>query len=116
MFANDPSHHRVVDLSREVAPPGTGDPLFVIERGLPTDNAYEHDVLATHTHVGTHVETRAHFFDGARGITDYSLSAFFGRGILLEIYDAQTRQAILPPTEAAEWLRAHQIKMLGIDG
>ena len=152
MFTIDLSIYRVVDLSYEVIPPGTEDRPFQVERGLLADNAYKYDVLKTHSHVGTHVEALAHFFDGGKDATQYPLSAFFGRGILLEIDDAQATHAVLPAfleeaigdliqpgdivicrnndedskqggseklpyltPEAAEWLKAHRIKMLGID-
>lgn len=96
MFNIDLTKYRIVDLSYEVVPPGTDDRPFVIERGLLADRAYKHDVLKTHSHVGTHVEAPAHFFDGARDVTDFPLTAFFGRAILLEVDKAGEELAIMP--------------------
>lgn len=96
MFNIDLTKYRIVDLSYEVVPPGTDDRPFVIERGLLADRAYKHDVSKTHSHVGTHVEAPAHFFDGARDVTDFPLTAFFGRAILLEVDKAGEELAIMP--------------------
>jgi len=96
MFNIDLSKYRIIDLSYEVVPPGTDERPFVIKRGFLADNAYKHDVLKTHSHVGTHVETPAHFFDGAKGVTDFPLTSFFGRGILLEINKVGNDPAIMP--------------------
>lgn len=96
MFNIDLTKYRIIDLSYEVVPPGTNERPFVIKRGFLADNAYKHDVLKTHSHVGTHVETPAHFFDGAKGVTDFPLTSFFGRGILLEINKVGNDPAIMP--------------------
>jgi kynurenine formamidase len=85
MFDIDLSKYRIVDLSYEVVPPGSADRPFVIERGYLADMAYKYDVTKTHSHVGTHVETPAHFFDGGKDVVDLPLTTFFGRGILLDI-------------------------------
>lgn len=85
MFDIDLSKYRIVDLSYEVVPPGSEDRPFVIERGYLADMAYKYDVTKTHSHVGTHVETPAHFFDGGKDIVNLPLTTFFGRGILLDI-------------------------------
>jgi len=85
MFDIDLSKYRVIDLSYEVVPPGSDDRPFVIQRGFLADMAYKYDVTKTHSHVGTHVEMPAHFFDGGKEVTDFPLSTFFGRTVLLEI-------------------------------
>ncbi|MEK7399363.1 MAG: cyclase family protein [Candidatus Poribacteria bacterium] len=85
MFNIDLSKYRIVDLSYEVVPPGSADRPFVIERGYLADMAYKYDITKTHSHVGTHVETPAHFFDGGKDVVDLPLTTFFGRGILLDI-------------------------------
>ncbi len=151
MFDIDLDKYRIVDISYEVVPPGSDDRPFVIERGLLVDGAYKYDVTRTHSHVGTHVEAPAHFFDGGKDVSEFPLTTYFGRAILLEIDDAEEDLAILPPflekaigdiiqdgdivicrnndqeslkgnrpyphltPEAAQWLRDHKMKMLGID-
>jgi len=96
MFDIDLSKYRVIDLSYEVVPPGSEDRPFVIQRGFLADMAYKYDVTKTHSHVGTHVEMPAHFFDGGKEVTDFQLSTFFGRTILLEIDVVGENPAILP--------------------
>jgi len=96
MFDIDLKKYRIVDISYEVVPPGLEDRPFVIERGLLPDNAYKYDVTKTHSHVGTHVEAPAHFYDGGKDITELPLTTYFGRAILLEIDDAEKNLAILP--------------------
>ena len=97
MFDIDLKKYRIVDLSYEVVPPGSEDRPFVIERGLLADRAYKYDVTKTHSHVGTHVETPAHFFDGGKDVTELPLTTYFGRAILLEVDDAKENLEILPP-------------------
>ena len=96
MFDIDMEKYRIVDISYEVVPPGSEDRPFVIERGLLADRAYKHDVTKTHSHVGTHVETPAHFYDGGKDVTELPLTTYFGRAILLEIDDAEENLAIMP--------------------
>ena len=97
MFDIDLNKYRIVDISYEVVPPGSDDRPFVMERGLLADRAYKYDVTETHSHVGTHVEAPAHFFDGGKAVTDLPLTTYFGRAVLLEIDDAEENSAILPP-------------------
>lgn len=85
MFDIDLSRYRIIDISYEVVPPGTDFRPFVVERGLLADDAFKYDISKTHTHVGTHVESPAHFFEDGKSITDLPLTQFFGRGILCPI-------------------------------
>ncbi len=96
MFNIDLDKYRIVDISYEVVPPGSEDRPFVMKRGLLADRAYKYDITNTHSHVGTHVETPAHFFDGGKDVVDLPLTTFFGRAILLEIDDAEENLAIMP--------------------
>jgi arylformamidase len=96
MFSLDLDRYRLIDLSYEVVPPGTAERPFVVERGLLADDAFKYDISETHTHVGTHVESPAHFFEDGKSITDLPLTAFFGRGILLPIKLAPGELVITP--------------------
>jgi len=87
MFEIDLQKYRVVDLSYEVIPCDTGDRPFAIKRGLLADRAFKHDIR-THTHVGTHVEVPAHFYEDGKDVTAFPLEAFMGRAILLEVHEA----------------------------
>ena len=87
MLEIDLARYRIVDLSLEVEPPGTEDRPFAILRGLLADDAFKHDIT-THSHVGTHVEAPSHFYhpwEGAKSVTDYPVTAFMGRAILLSV-------------------------------
>ena len=95
MFDVDLDKFRMVDLSYEVVLGQTGERPFVGKRGLLADGAYKYDIVDTHTHVGTHVEFPAHFFDGGKGVTDYPLTAFMGRGVLLPVTCTEAPPAIL---------------------
>ena len=85
MFSIDLNRYRIIDLSYEVVPPGTTERPFVAQRGLLADDAFKYDISSTHTHVGTHVESPAHFFEDGKSITDLPLTQFFGRGVLFPI-------------------------------
>jgi arylformamidase len=97
MFNIDLNKYRIVDISYEVVPPGSDDRPFVMERGFLADMAYKYDITKTHSHVGTHVEAPAHFFDGGKDVTQLPMETYYGRAILLEIDDAEKNRAILPP-------------------
>lgn len=83
-FSIDESKYRIVDLSHRVTPPGTPDRPLTIERGLLPDGAYKYEV-STHTHVGTHIEAPAHFYEDAKRAEDFGLESFYGRGVLFEM-------------------------------
>jgi len=106
MLGEDLLKGRIVDLSYEVIPPGTQERPFAIKRGLLADNAFKHEVT-THTHVGTHVEVPAHFFEGGKEVTDLPLDRFFGRAVVLDVPDATEAQAIGP-----QWLEKHLAPLL----
>ncbi len=86
VFTIDWNRYRLIDLSYEVIPGASQERYFEIERGLLADNAFMHHVRA-HTHVGTHVEVAAHFYEGGRDIATYAPERFMGRGLLLDICD-----------------------------
>ena len=83
-FTIDWSRYRLVDLSYTVTPPGTDDRPFITEQGLLADDSFMHRVQ-THTHVGTHVESPAHFFADAKTVVDFPLERFLGRAVLLSV-------------------------------
>lgn len=141
MFDIDLTKYRILDVSKEIIPPGTEDRPFKVQKGFLSDRAYKHDVW-THSHVGTHIEASSHFYDDGRDINEYPLEAFFGRAILLDaepgIIDAKTIEGLIGDiikkqdivicrnkrvgsgypyltAESARWLAERNIKMLGID-
>lgn len=95
VFSIDWQKYRLIDLSYEVVPGASRDRYFDIERGLLADNAFMHHVR-THTHVGTHVEVDAHFFEGGRDVTGYELTDFMGRALLLDVPDVGETPDVTP--------------------
>jgi kynurenine formamidase len=86
MFDIDLSKYRIVDLSFEVRPEAPEpDRPFEIARGLLHDRTFKYDILRTHTHVGTHVEAPAHFYDGGKSITDLPLETYVGPAVLAAV-------------------------------
>ena len=95
MFDLDLSKYRLVDLTCTIDPANQpeGRP-FRITRGHLADNAFKHDI-ATHSHVGTHIESPAHFFDGGKDLTAFELATFMGPAALFEVD--------LPPAQDAHF-------------
>ncbi len=95
IFSIDWERYRVIDLSYEVVPGASAERYLELERGLLADDAYMHHVRI-HTHVGTHVEVDAHFFEGGRDVTGYDLLDFMGRGLLLDVPDVEATPLVTP--------------------
>ena len=87
VFSIDWNRYRLIDLSYTVIPGASEERYFEIERGYLADHTFMHHVR-THTHVGTHVEAAAHFYEKGRDITTYAPERFMGRGLLLDIQDS----------------------------
>ena len=85
MFSIDLERYRLVDLSVMIEPPGTQERPLEVSVGRLADDAFKMDITNLHTHVGTHVEAPAHFFEDGALITDVPLTAFFGPATLLSI-------------------------------
>jgi arylformamidase len=86
MLDIDLTKYRIIDLSYEVRPDAPEpDRPFEVKRGYLADRAFKYDVTRTHTHVGTHVEAPAHFFDGGKSITELPLETYMGPAVLAAI-------------------------------
>jgi arylformamidase len=94
MFEIDLSRYRVVDLSLEIIPDGTADRPFRAVRGVLPDGCFKYDITCTHTHVGTHVEVPAHFWDNGPAVSDVPATSFMGPAVLLHITDATPGMAL----------------------
>ncbi|MFX0070604.1 MAG: cyclase family protein [Candidatus Hermodarchaeota archaeon] len=86
MFFN-PEEYDIIDISYTVVPGEDPDRPFAIQKALLQDMTYRYDILKTHSHVGTHVEVGAHFYEEGKTITEYPLDHFHGPGILLSVKD-----------------------------
>ena len=77
----------IIDISYTIVPGENPDRPFAIQKALLQDKTYRYDILKTHSHVGTHVEVGAHFYENGKTITDYPLNHFHGSGILFSVKD-----------------------------
>jgi kynurenine formamidase len=75
----------IIDISYTVVPGENPDRPFTIQKALLEDKTFRYDILKAHSHVGTHVEVGAHFYDGGKTITEYPLERFHGPGVLLSV-------------------------------
>ncbi|MGC9316587.1 MAG: cyclase family protein [Armatimonadota bacterium] len=91
MFSLDLQRYRLVDLSVTIEPPGTEDRPLEVSIGRLADDTFKTDISRLHSHVGTHVEAPAHFYEEGTAITDVPLDRFFGPAALLSIDDAADR-------------------------
>lgn len=92
MFTIDPEQYRLVDLSSVIEPPGTEERPLEVSEGRLADDTFKTDITRLHTHVGTHVEAPAHFYEGAKLITQFPLADFFGPAVLLSIDEPVDRE------------------------
>jgi len=81
----DLENFEVIDISYTVIPGEDADRPFAIQKALLEDKTFRYDILKTHSHVGTHVEVGAHFYEGGKTITDIPLERFYGPGVLLSV-------------------------------
>ena len=94
MFVIDSDKYKIIDISHTVVPGEDVDRPFAIQKALLQDKTFRYDVLKTHSHVGTHVEVGAHFYEGGKSITDYPLETFYGPGILFSIKEKKVTNKI----------------------
>lgn len=85
VFDIDFNTYKLVDLSLAVVPNQEveGRP-FEVKEGRLGDGTLKYDIVNTHTHVGTHVESPYHFYFKGNSCTDYPLEHFMGKAALLK--------------------------------
>ena len=109
MFCIDEEKYRVIDISFQVVPGQGGDRPFEMRPGILADGALKYDITNTHTHVGSHVESAAHFFEDGTPIDKYPLAAFYGPGVLLEVDPDQ--DGPVPAAEVAQRFADHSFRL-----
>ncbi len=84
MFNIDFSKYQLIDLSMGIVPNqlNEGRP-FEVKEGRLADGTLKYDIVNTHTHVGTHIESPVHFYFKGNTCTDYPLEHFMGRAALI---------------------------------
>lgn len=84
-FAIDWNQYRLVDLSLSVFPNQRvpGRPFEVKRSHLP-DGTHKFDIVNTHTHVGSHIESPWHFYGEGNTCTDYALDYYMGPAALFQ--------------------------------
>ncbi len=91
MFDLDLGKYRVVDISQLVLPPGDEARPFKVEKVTRPGKRQIRYNITTHTHVGTHVETPFHFIEDGKDPSDFPVTYYMGRALLV---DAEKNQAV----------------------
>ncbi|MBD3256218.1 MAG: hypothetical protein GF383_14060 [Candidatus Lokiarchaeota archaeon] len=86
--------YEIIDISHTIIPGENPDRPFAIQKAILQDKTYRYDILKTHSHVGTHVEVGAHFYEEGKSITDYPLDQFHGPGVLLSVKNREVTAEI----------------------
>ncbi len=95
MFEIDLHRYRLVDLSLEiVANQPNPERPFEVRLGRLADGTHKFDIVNTHTHVGTHVESPWHFYGQGKTCADYPLEHFMGKARLLDVLPKDQEAAI----------------------
>ncbi len=76
----------LIDLSQKIVPPGTPTRPFRVEKSLLQDRTWKHEIF-THSHVGTHIESPAHFFEKGKDLEQFPLEAFCGRAWFCDFFE-----------------------------
>src|SRR5581483_9240801 len=63
--------------------PGDSDAELVRTASVDKNGTADHQVK-TGMHVGTHMDAPGHMIEGGKGLHEYPVEKFFGRGILLD--------------------------------
>lgn len=64
--------------------PGDSSPSFHIASDLAETGVVTTKMVLT-THTGTHIDAPSHMLDGAKGISDFPIEKFYGRGVLVDV-------------------------------
>lgn len=85
VFDLDLNAYKIVDLSLQVTPNWKveGRP-FDVKLGRLGDGTRKFDIVNTHTHVGTHVESPWHYYEEGNTCADYPLDHYMGKATLLK--------------------------------
>jgi kynurenine formamidase len=97
LFDIDFARYRLVDLSLAVIPNGgvPGRP-FEVKEGRLEDGTRKFDIVNTHSHVGTHIESPWHFYGEGATCTDYPLEKFMGKAALFRGQSADGQNSVQP--------------------
>lgn len=77
MFDIDWGRYRMVDVSLRVVPGEGGRKLVLRRYTFPVDGSFGYEV-DTVTHLGTHIEAPAHYYEDGQDVTAYPLDLFMG--------------------------------------
>jgi len=84
---------KLLDLSvfiTEKMPVYPGDPHVIIKpSGNLQKDGFEDHSLIIGTHAGTHIDAPRHMIENGKSLSDFPLSAFTGRGVVIAIEDKQ---------------------------
>jgi len=86
-------NYRVVDLTKKLDPRKEKRRLKLTRLFIEESQDYHTDVDIT-SHLGTHVESPFHYRNGWKDISELPVSAFVGRGVMLDFKDIEPRALI----------------------
>jgi len=78
------ANYRIVDLSKHLDPK-TSTRLCKVRRFFQDSSKDYHSDLEVESHLGTHIETPYHYNDNWKDILGLPVTAFMGRGVLLNL-------------------------------
>lgn len=85
LFAIDWTKYKCIDLSWTVtANQDNPERPFDVRLGALADGTNKFDIINTHTHVGTHVESPWHFYGKGKTCAEYPVEHFMGVAALLD--------------------------------
>ena len=88
-FNIDWNRYKCIDLSWTVtANQTTPDRPFEVRPGKLGDGTNKFDIINTHTHVGTHVESPWHFYGKGKTCAEFPLEHFMGPAMLRSQFEA----------------------------
>lgn len=82
---------KVIDLTHTIMEnmpvfPGSENPKFE-SVGVLDKDGFEEKKITIYSHTGTHVDAPRHILHGGKGLDDFSVEKFFGRGIVIDARD-----------------------------
>ncbi len=84
---------KLIDLSvsiNETMPVYPGDPSTEIKpAGNLSTDGYEDHYLCIGTHAGTHIDSPRHMLEGGKGLDQFSVETFTGRGVYIKVENNQ---------------------------
>jgi len=69
--------------------PGTKPPEIKIETTIGA-NGFEERLITMFSHTGTHMDAPCHIIEGGKSLSDYDISDYTGKGVLIDVRGMET--------------------------